>query len=290
MTPKTSALNASDLRLRPASSLRMEELADLLNQCFTGYFVKIHDTADLLAQRLRLDSIDLALSRVAFLREEPIGLIYLSPRGWSCRVAGMGVVPEYRRYGIGRRLMDEAITLVRQRQFRYLLLEVIEQNTGAYVLYRDLCFVTVRHLFGYQFDDAPHADFGGQPAGFRDIDPLEIAQLVRTEGDPDLPWQLEPETLAAFTPPAVALALEDTAFALLSSVDASTAVVQALLVRRSERRQGWGLRLIEGLRRRYPGRLWKIPARVPEDLADDFLLAVGFERLDIRQFEMRLDL
>lgn len=279
--------------IRPALDFSLAQLAELLNRSFKGYFVDIHDTDELLAQRLRIDSIDLALSRVAVVDGAAAGLLYLSPRGWSCRVAGMGVVPEHRRHGLGRQLMEATIELARQRGFRTMLLEVIEQNTPALTLYQQLGFSAGRRLVGYQLDKAQPgtaAEPGSEEDRLQPVDPRWIAHLVALEGAPDLPWQLAAESVSAFGPPTRALALDDVAYALLSYVDSSSLILQTLLVRRQARGQGWGRRLIEALQRQFPGRSLKISARVPEDLADGFLRHLGFEHAEWTQRELFLDL
>lgn len=279
-----------DLSLEPAVDFTFAELATLLNHSFEGYFVSIRDTPELLAQRLRLDSIDLALSRVAVADGRPVGLIYLSPRGWSCRVAGMGVVPEARRQGIGRRLMQEAIATVEPLGYRRLLLEVIAQNTAAVALYRDLGLTVKRRLFGYELadDETLAGDHPDDVHRLVDVDPRHLAAVVTTDGDDDLPWQLAAETLTAYNPPNRAYGLEDRAFALVGHLDDSQANLQAVVVRRAHRRQGWGRRLLTALRRLYPERRWRVSARVPEGPIDPFMIACGFSRSTISQLEMEI--
>ncbi len=288
---ETKAMSTQpDLSLRPALDFTLGELATLLNRSFEGYFVTIHDTPELLAQRLRLDSVDLALSRVAIADGQPIGLIYLSPRGWSCRVAGMGVVAEARRQGVGRCLMQEAIATLEPLGYRRLLLEVIAENTGAVALYRELGLTVKRRLLGYELvdDGTVVSDYPEDVDQLTEVDPRVLASLVASDGENDLPWQLAAETFAAYNPPHRVHGLEDSAFALLGHLDDSQAHLQALVVRRDRRRRGWGKRLLTALRLLYPGRRWRVSARVPEGSIDAFMTAGGFSRGTISQLEMEI--
>jgi len=138
----------SPLRLRPALEFDLEVLAELMTRSFAGYLVPVKETPAGLAARLRYDSIDLALSRVAVLEERPAGIVWVAVRGWSIRIAAMGVVPEARRRGVGRRLMEDAIASIRALGFRHMVLEVIEHNTPAVALSRGLDFRRRRRLVG----------------------------------------------------------------------------------------------------------------------------------------------
>lgn len=47
---------------------------------------------------------------------------------------------------------------------------------------------------------------------------------------------------------------------------------------------------MNALRAAFPERAWTIPQIVPEELADAFFTRLGWERTELNQFEMRLDL
>lgn len=281
-----------EIELRSAQSLSLEALADLFTRSFAGYFVPIRESPHHLAERLRFDGIDLALSRVAWRGGRPVGVALLAPRGWSCRLAGMGVVTSARRSGVGRLLTARAIDDLRTRGFKRLVLEVIEANQPALGLYRGLGFRTVRRLVGFE----RAADAGPvqrrAPAGdvLHEMDPRDLARIVAQQAPPDLPWQLAAESLAALTPPHRAWRLEGFAYAALGDANAERLLVHSLLVPEAHRRRGWGRTFFAALTQRYPDRPWYVPVRVPEGLADGFLTALGFKRLRLTQLEMVLAL
>ncbi len=275
--------------LRPASDLPLDALTDLFNRSFEGYFVSFDMTPEVFAARLAREQTDLALSRIAVAEGEPVAVTLLSVRGRSCRCAGMGTVASWRRRGLGRRLMEQVVPLLRDRGFDRLLLEVFQQNDAAIALYRDAGLEIVRPLLGYEL--AAGAGPAPMGVGLVEIDASEVARAVAAEGEPNLPWQLDAPTLAGGGPPAVGYAVRDgegetKAWALLNGPVPPRPRILGLVVARSCRRQGWGRRMIAALRHLYAGRGLEIPPVVPEDVADAFLTRVGFVRSPLFQFEM----
>ena len=290
-------------RLIPALTFDLQVLADLFTRGFEGYLVPIGETAEGLAARLRYDTIDLALSHVAMLDDRPSGFVWVAVRGWHCRIAGMGVAAEARRQGVGRRLMEAAIALAREKGLRKMVLEVIEQNEPAARLYRQLGFETQRRLVGYEIpaiptDPADQSETDTQ--ALVAVDPREVARRIAIEADADLPWQLAAETFGARSTGVTGFQLHAKAFALIRDPEAGapgagnpgaeTMVLEALLVPRRARRAGWGSRLVRALSSRYPGRAWRTPARIPDDLAAPFFTGLGFEQDAISQLEMHFPL
>lgn len=67
----------------------------------------------------------------------PAGVLLLAPRHevnrWELML--MGVVPEWRRQGLGRYILNDALALAQQAGARELLLSVDQDNTPAFDLY-----------------------------------------------------------------------------------------------------------------------------------------------------------
>jgi ribosomal protein S18 acetylase RimI-like enzyme len=276
------------LRFDSATAYSLEAIADLFTQCFEGAVAPILMTADDLSRMIRSDSVDLSASRILTREGLPCGFILVGTRGWSRRVSAMGVVATERKRGLGRRLMEVVIEDARRRGFQRIFLEVIDRNTAALELYRHLGFTERRLLVGYEKPDSspapPDADL------LKKMDPRKLAKVVEYEAPPDLPWQLASETIAASGPPAVALRLEDKAYALVTPEDPSLITISTVVVPHAIRRQGWGMRLMRALDARYPHRNWRLPVRFPENLAPGFFTCAGFRRTPLAQYEMVLDL
>src|SRR5581483_1172384 len=110
--------------------------------------------------------------RVARLDGRPVGIASLAVRGDRAWIAGLGVVPEARRRGIGRVLMNAVLA----EALPVVTLEVIDKNTSAIALYHELGFATRRVLEVWSLD--------------REVEPV-AAEEVPAEplGQDDLPWQ-----------------------------------------------------------------------------------------------------
>lgn len=106
------------------------------------------------------------------------GVVNLGVRGERGWIGGLGVVPEKRRQGLGRRLMDAVL----ENAPPVVTLEVIEQNEQAIRLYEGLGFERTRVLEVWSVE-APEAD-----AVLADPQPL---------GQDGLPWQREDASLPA---------------------------------------------------------------------------------------------
>jgi GNAT superfamily N-acetyltransferase len=211
-------------------------------------------------------------------------VILIARRGWTARVAAMGVSLATRHGGLGRQMLVEAIAAARTRGERQMLLEVFAQNERAVGLYTQAGFARLRRLVGYRRDaQAPEAE------ALTEIDPLEFARIVAREGDANLPWQLTAETLAASTSPARVYGLGGCAWASVTEPAPGEAVLtlRALVVERAARRKGWGRRLIAALAARHPAWALQVLPVVPEDLAPGFFAATGFEATPLYQYEMR---
>lgn len=271
---------------RPVAELTSAEVADAVTRSFEGYLVSIRFTPEAFERRFRNEHLDPYASRVYVRDGAPIGVMLIARRGWTRRVAAMGFVPEARSQGLGRRALSEVVAEARSQGERTVVLEVIDGNAPAVVLYTRTGFRPLRRLVGYRWEASP----GPEPDALTEIDPLEVARTVCREGEADLPWMLSAETLAGAVPPARAYRLEDRAFALTGDPKAENLTLNALVVSRAHRRQGWGSRMLNALAALHPGRPWLVSPVVPEGLAPGFFTRPGWQRNAISQWEMRLEI
>lgn len=260
------------------------ELAAILTAGFEGYLLPVQFTAPGLERRMRPEHLDPAASKVFFLDARPIGAVMIARRGWNSRVAAMGIAKPFRAQGFGKQMLGQIVDEAKARGDHSLVLEVFEQNPAAVRLYQSVGFEISRRLLGYT-----KASETGTAANLTEIDPLEFARLVAIEGEANLPWMLSAETFAGYTKPARAFSLNDTAFAMVQEAG-NDFILWALLVRRLERRKGWGQQMLQALMHLHAGKNCRVVQIVPEELAPQFFAAVGFERHELNQFEMRLKL
>src|SRR5215216_101482 len=224
-----------DFETRPASDYPLAELVQTLNRGFEEYFIPVTLNMTAFLNMVRKDGIDLAISRVLLAKGQPIGIALLAHRGWTSRLAAMGIAHEKRGMGAGAWLMDRLIAEACEREEREMVLEVIEQNKPAVHLYEKCSFAIVRRLIGFLRKDAVEE---GTPQ-LTEIDLREAARLVSQHGLPDLPWQLSAETLAQMNPPARAYRNRE-ASVIISNPEVDNIAVWSLLVESQARGHGLG--------------------------------------------------
>lgn len=270
--------------LKPASDLSYKENAELLSRSFEGYIVPIQLNESQLITMIRRDSIDLAVSRIVYKDTEPIGIGLIARRGWTCRLAAMGIAANERGSGAGTWFMKQLIDEARKRGDREMTLEVIEQNTAGVKLYEKTGFEKTRRLVGYKIEN-PKADTAH---ALEEIDIRELARMVTYHGLKDLPWQLSGTTLMHYTPPARAFKLND-AYCLISDPSAGHVVIASVLVKTRSRGAGLSGVLMRALFSKFPGKTWHVPAFYPEEMAFIFEHA-NMQREEISQWQMTLKL
>ncbi len=270
----------------PASNYPLPDLVKFLNRGFEAYFVPIQFNVVTFLNMLRKDGIDLTASRVLILDDQPCGLALIARRGWSSRLAAMGIATEVRGQGAGSWFLSELINEACQREDREMVLEVIEQNEPAVKLYQKSGFHTVRRLIGFTRRGKETEENGG--SALPKIDLREMGRLVSLHGLTDLPWQLSGESIAQMNPPACAYG-KGQAYVTISNPEAEQVVIWSLLVEQEARGRRLGTDILKSVIARHRGKTWHVPAIFPEEFEKVFERA-DFEREELSQWQMRLRL
>lgn len=269
---------------RPASDYPILDLGQLMNLSFEDYIVPIRmDNAQFLNMLLK-DNIDLTTSRVLLVDDQPAGIALIARRGWTSRLAAMGITKGSRGKKAGTWFMDKLIDEARERKDRQMVLEVIEQNEPAVRLYQNNGFDTVRRLISLIHQGAKQ----DAKSDLQEIDLREMGHLILQHGMPDLPWQLSGETIALMNPPTRAYKLGD-AYIAISNPEGEHVVIWSLLVEPSARGQQLGVETLTNLMAHHAGKIWHVPAIWPEEFGVIFERA-GFSREDLSQWQMKLSL
>jgi len=85
----------------------------------------------------------------AFLADGGEGFVLARAVAGEAEILSIGVVPAFRRKGIGRRLLSAAAIEAKRRGAERLFLEVASDNSPALALYRRAGFVKVGRRTGY---------------------------------------------------------------------------------------------------------------------------------------------
>ena len=179
-----------NIELASASQASLELLTDIFNQSYSDYAVPINLSVD--AMRHTIHHYDIQLDKSCIAREGGIvvGLGYLSirdDRGW---IGGLGVIPNYRKRGIGRIMMEYLIATGWQAGLSEIRLEVIEGNTAAHSLYSQLGFNTLRRLQIIQADSIPRVESDATLS----VQEVSLNEALRNYSDMHTsanPWQRE---------------------------------------------------------------------------------------------------
>lgn len=272
---------------RQASSASSEMRARCLNAAYVDYFVPLHVTADQLARMDQLYDVNLDASVIAMSAGRPVGMSLLSVRSGRGWISAVGTVPEHRRRGIARSMLQVLLQNAHQLALDELSLEVISENTAASALYAQLGFVKARELLTWRL--GADADALPIPAELlSEADPAALLQDFETWHRERPSWQREVATLQRLT---------DRARGYTLSLDGRRAA-HCLI---SERIDGVaildvgihpdfgpvhaGRPLLQALSRLYPGRPLSILNVSADDPLCRALAALRFT-VTVRQFEM----
>lgn len=271
-----------DLILNPASDYSLPELVDILNRGFEGYVIPITLNLPAFLNMIRKDGMDLSASRVLVKDNQPAGIALIARRGWTSRLAAMGIAKEARGLGAGFWVMEQLLEEARDRGEREMVLEVIEQNEPAVHLYKKCGFQSVRRLIALIRKDSIEEE----TSEAQEMDIREAGNMIARYGLPDLPWQLSAESIALTNPPARAYC-KGPSYAVISNPDAKDVAFWSLVVEPSARGNGLGTNMVKSIVAQHPGKTWHVPALLPEELGKVFERA-GFVREELSQWQMKL--
>ncbi len=274
------------MKLIPASEFTHEQLADLFTSGFEGYVVPVNVDTFTFSKFCALYNINLHRSLVAMMDGNQAGMLLLGSRGKLMRGAAMGIIDEFRNKGIGQALMNKSILDSTEAGFTSMRLEVFETNDPAVNVYKKTGFKTIRKLFGYS---KPKQETNGNATGtLEEMDTRDIS-LVMTEGlNKDYPWHCSPEFFSALGPSSTGYTLDNKAFAIFTKKPENQVYLNAVYVTKSDRKQGWGTKLMSLLFDKFADCTFEIVPVVPEDLMHEFLLSCGFEKSNLNQLEMEI--
>ena len=132
-----------------------ENIVEAFNDAFADYEIQLQRTKEELLQKIRVEDIDLSLSAGAFDGDTLVGFIFFGiddhvngiKTAWD---GGTGVIPAYRGHKLTQRMFEFIQPALKQAGVKKILLEVLENNTGAYKIYESLGFRETRKLNAYK--------------------------------------------------------------------------------------------------------------------------------------------
>lgn len=192
------AMHADEIVVQAADRVAGRDLIGALNTAYADYFVPIRLAAQSFERLVTREAIRLEASATALYNGRIVGMGLLGVRGRRAWIGGMGVVPEFRRQGIGRRIMAYLIEQARQLAVRHIQLEVITQNRIALDLYQSIGFRTTRRLLVLSGEERPSslATLAAHPGvTIEASDAVSLLAHLPEMAVVPAPWQRDPESL-----------------------------------------------------------------------------------------------
>ena len=189
-------MGADTIVLYPVDKVPRSAFIEGLNTAYRDYYVPIAMTPATFAEFVARESVLLSASAAALDGERVVGMGMLGVRGLRGWIGGMGVHPDCRRQGIGRRLMHYLLDRARDLGLAQIQLEVIVQNRAAYQLYCSLGFETRRRLLVLQRDESPFLPLPVEAV--LSVEPCPPSELLASLAHLQAvlrPWQREQATL-----------------------------------------------------------------------------------------------
>jgi len=139
-------ITSTAIKLIPASSFTIDQLTAIYNQTRVDYLVPMPMNAARLAEYITAYDVDLDCSLVAMQDGEMLGVAMLGVRQDRAWITRLGVIPNTRRHGTGKALMDGLLDQAAGLGIGFSMLEVIKNNTPAHQLFLKLGFYEVGEL------------------------------------------------------------------------------------------------------------------------------------------------
>ncbi len=129
-------------------------LTEAFNNAFADYELPLQYTPETLQQKINVEGINLDMSVGAFDNGTLVGFTFFAVdklnnvlTAWD---GGTGVIPGYRGQKLTQRMFDHIRPVLENAGVKRVLLEVLQNNTGAYRIYEKIGFRTVRSLNAYR--------------------------------------------------------------------------------------------------------------------------------------------
>ncbi|MFZ1403775.1 MAG: GNAT family N-acetyltransferase [Anaerolineae bacterium] len=164
-----------EMRLTAADSLPLTALTALLNAVYADYALPVQRSSQQVAIHHAVWDIEPALSVIAWMENEPVGVALLGRRGQAGWIGSMGVLPAWRRQGIGLHMLHQVQANARRAGLSHVDLEVLTRNTQAQALYEVAGFQVQRELLTWQ----RRVEQGALPDPYFKLQPTSVAWALQ---------------------------------------------------------------------------------------------------------------
>lgn len=153
-----------EIRLRHAGAGELDQLVDAQNEIFSDYIIPMRSGKTFFIDFLqsvggRLENVIVALDGRRIVGY--VNPVVDGPEAW---IGGLGIVPDHRGKGIGKRLMEAAEEFSKSKGAETSILEVIQGNERARALYRSLGYADARTYVCAEGRPVQFVGFGERPS------------------------------------------------------------------------------------------------------------------------------
>ena len=138
------------LTVKTLSDVPAETIHSAFTDAFSDYEVELEMTLEKFQEMIKTRDLSPNYSLGCFDGNRMIGFILIGVRiinGKKCAYdGGTGTVKDFRRKGLGEKLLRECISFLKEKQFSHFILEVLENNLPAINLYTKHGFRKTRRL------------------------------------------------------------------------------------------------------------------------------------------------
>jgi ribosomal protein S18 acetylase RimI-like enzyme len=276
----------SSFEIVAAGDLDPARLHDAFTAAFADYLIGPFELAPAQwPQFLARQGVELAESRVALQRGEPIAFCLAAPRPEvrSWRLGTMGALPAARGSGAAPALLDDFVARAQAAGVRSVELECFAQNTRALRLYEGRGFRQVDALHGWRHAGGFATESTDKPVQVELPDAFDWLDACATAGIP-LPLQVTPHSLRAL--PLALQAWRRGEAQLVFSEGADARIQVHSLVDRVPAQQD-ARALVAALLARYARQALHVPQLQRQAVGGAALESLGFERLPLHQLWLR---
>lgn len=160
-----------NIRVITLEHISLEELTDIWNRCWRGYYYDMTYTSEHIRTWLHLSQVSLQHSIAIVVEDQVVGFALLSVDGIDGWIAGTCIDPNYRRKGLFTPLMHSLLNSATCIGVKRVYLEVLVQN-HALKVYQSVGFTRVRQLNIYRTQSRIHYPFDRKVAV-----PLEMVSV-----------------------------------------------------------------------------------------------------------------